>query len=282
METPEQSLILVLIDGLRPDALARAHTPIMDELIAYGASTMAARTVMPSITLPCIASLILGTPPDVHCITSNTWTNPNPGPGLFELVAKSQRRAASFYNWEQLRDLSRPGYLQASFFLQNDTEPEGLGDTALTDMATTYLVDARTRQAPVDLTFIYLGHTDAAGHTHGWMSDPYLRAIENADLCIGRVLNALRGVPEYINGTLAYPGPTPGVIVVADHGGHETKHGSDDDLDMTIPLVLYGHPDFAPGQEIPGPVSIIDVAPTVAAWMGLAPPPEWTGRVLAP
>jgi predicted AlkP superfamily pyrophosphatase or phosphodiesterase len=282
MATQEQNLILFLIDGLRPDALARAHTPVIDELIAYGASTMAAQTVMPSITLPCIASLILGTPPDVHGITSNTWTNPEPGPGLFELVARSQQRAASFYNWEQLRDLSRPGYLEASLFLKNDGEAEGAGDTALVEKATTYLVGAQNQQMPIHFTFVYLGHTDAAGHTHGWMSAPYLRAIENADACIGHLLATLRGESDRINGTPAYTGATYGVIITADHGGHDTKHGSEDDADMTIPLIIYGHPDFAPGQEIPGPVSILDIAPTLAAWMGLTPPSGWTGRILAP
>ncbi len=292
METQQENLILFLIDGLRPDALAQAHTPVIDELIAYGASTMTARTVMPSITLPSIASLVLGAPPEVHGITSNTWTNSEPGPGLFEVLARSQRRVASFYNWEQLRDLSRPGYLHGSIFLQNDTEPHGSGDTQLIEMATTHLVHARENQTPINFTFVYLGHTDAAGHTHGWMSDPYLQAIENADACIGHMLNTLRG--EHENGAPAgiptpAPAPNPsfngetyGVIVVADHGGHNNGHGSEDDVDMTIPLVLYRHPDFAPGQEIPGPVSITDIAPTVAAWMGVTAPANWTGRALTP
>jgi predicted AlkP superfamily pyrophosphatase or phosphodiesterase len=282
MDEQAQNLILFLIDGLRPDALAQARTPVMDELMAYGASTMTARTVMPSITLPCIASLFLGTAPDVHGITTNTWTNLEPGPSLFEVVTKSQGRAASFYNWEQLRDLSRPGYLQASLFLAGDIAPDGVGDTAIAEMATSYLVNARAQDAPIHFSFIYLGYTDSAGHSDGWMSDPYLRAIENADTCIGTLLTTLQGERARMSGAPAYNGQTPGVIIVADHGGHDNKHGSDQDVDMTIPLILYGHPDFSPGQEIPGPVTITDLAPTLAAWMGLTPPPSWTGRVLTP
>lgn len=283
MEPREQSLILFLIDGLRPDALHEAHTPAIDTLIAYGASTLTARTVTPSITLPCIASLFLGTPPSHHGITSNSWTHLNPGTSLFEIASKARRRTASFYNWEQLRDLARPGFLTASGFLANDTEPEGRGDTALTELAIGYLQRACSHQEPLQLTFIYLGHTDAAGHAHGWMSRSYLRAIENADACIGKVLGAMEGDRESINGALIDRRPRCcGVIVTSDHGGHNTKHGSECDEDMTIPLILYGHPDFAPGQEIPGPVNITDIAPTVAAWMGLTPADTWTGRSLTP
>ena len=36
------------------------------------------------------------------------------------------------------------------------------------------------------------GATDAAGHDHGWMTKPYMQAIENADKCIGIVLDGLR------------------------------------------------------------------------------------------
>lgn len=278
----EQRVILFLIDGLRPDALQQAHTPVIDDLIAYGASTMNARTVSPSISLPCIASLFLGTPPQVHGITTNVWTAAAPGPNLFGVVNESERRAAAFYNWEELRDLARPGQLTTSFFLRDDAAPDERADTLLTDVTITVLTEAAARGQLVDFAFIYLGYTDLAGHRHGWMSDPYIRAIENADTCIGRVITALE--PQRAAGTSTYASPDHryGVVVTADHGGHDKGHGSDAGTDMTIPLVLYGHPAFAPGQELAAPVSILDIAPTIATWMGLTPPPAWTGRALTP
>lgn len=257
-----QSIILFLVDGMRPDALAQADTPVIDRLIATGASTLSAQTVMPSISLPCIASLFLGTPPARHGITTNAWAPTNPNNGLIEVLATHGRSAASFYNWEPLRDLSPPGALQAAFFVKNDQVPEGRGDTALAALAARYL-----SAEPVDFAFLYLGHTDSAGHAHGWMSAPYLAAIENADRAIGAVLDHL--------------GDGWGVVVTADHGGHDRHHGTEQAVDMTIPMVIHGHPRLGTGAQLPTPATILDIAPTIAAWMGLTPAPAWLGKDLA-
>ncbi|MGC9349985.1 MAG: alkaline phosphatase family protein [Anaerolineae bacterium] len=183
-----EGVVLFLVDGMRPDGMAQAHTPVMDELAACGAYALDAQTVSPSITLPCIASLFLSCPPQVHQVTTNTWNPEAPGPGLIDLIHANGGRAASFYNWEPLRDLSRPGSLAAGIFLNNCEAPEGLGDLQLSELAAEYL-----SREPVDFAFIYLGYTDVAGHRDGWMSPGYLAGIENADTCIGKVLAAVAG-----------------------------------------------------------------------------------------
>jgi predicted AlkP superfamily pyrophosphatase or phosphodiesterase len=43
---------LIMIDGLRPDAI-RAHCPSLRRVMARGAFALRATSVMPSITLPC-------------------------------------------------------------------------------------------------------------------------------------------------------------------------------------------------------------------------------------
>lgn len=260
----DKNVVLFLVDGMRPDGLQQAHTPVMDKLMASGARTLTARTVMPSVTLPCITSLFLGVTPERHGITTNIWTPPaRPVPGLIDVIHSHQaggvRRAASFYNWEELRDVSRPGSLEASFFLRKCESLKGMGDTALAELAASWL-----NQHPMDFVFIYLGYVDIAGHDYGWMSEAYLAGIANADRCIGRVLEVLPR--ESI------------VIVTGDHGGHARTHGTDCDEDMTIPFIISG-PGIAPGQSL-GPVSITDIAPTVATLLGLPSPVEWTGRAL--
>ena len=68
------------------------------------------------------------------------------------------------------------------------------------------------------------------------------------------------------------------IIVTADHGGHDRAHGSDMYEDMTIPMFFYG-PQFAPGREFSGG-SILDIAPTIADIIGVAPAREWEGKSL--
>ena len=255
--------LLVLVDGMRPDAMQQARTPAIDGLISTGASTLTAQTVEPSITLPCIASLFLSVLPQVHGVTGNFWSADHARPSLFDVVARAGHAAASFYNWEQLRDLARPGSLQASVYLRNCYEPLGAGDSELSRAAI-----ATLRDRSVDLVFLYLGHVDAAGHDHGWMSTPYIRGIENADACVGALLNGLQTEDEWLT------------VVTSDHGGHDMGHGTASPEDMTIPIVLSGDPAISPGSCLLDGANIIDIAPTIAHWLDVQAPASWQGRAI--
>jgi Uncharacterized proteins of the AP superfamily len=244
---------------MRPDALSPERTPNLHALMAAGAHTLTARTVMPSATLPCHMALFHSVPPERHGVTTNTYTPPvRPVPGLFEALRSAGKRAAMFYNWDELRDLARPGSL--SMGLYRGMEEPGGDDPGIARAAAEYLAGGA-----YDFAFCYLGDTDEEGHRSGWMSPAYLERVAIADACIGRVLAALP--------------PDAPVAVTADHGGHERRHGTDRDEDMTIPLILRG-PGAIPGTVLDGPISILDIAPTLLHWLHIPPPTPWEGRSL--
>ena len=58
--TPIRRVILVVLDGLRPDAIPRFGLAHLAALAHGGASTMLARTVHPSVTAAAMASLLTG------------------------------------------------------------------------------------------------------------------------------------------------------------------------------------------------------------------------------
>jgi len=120
------------------------------------------------------------------------------------------------------------------------------------------------RHQPVDFVFLYLGCVDTAGHMYGWMSPEYINAIENADRCIERFLAEL---PDDMT-----------VVITADHGGLDNSHGSNSEQEMTIPLIIAAA-DFPKG-EILEPVSLLDIAPTLADCAGVSAPPQWEGKSL--
>lgn len=257
-----KSVVLFVIDGLRPDILQETPTPTIDGLMAAGAHTLAARTVMPSVSLPCHASLFLSVPPEQHGVVSNTWSpQADHLPGLIDVVHQAGGRTASFYTWEPFRDLSRPGSLDASYFLNNCSDPTGAGDRALAELAADWF--AHNEAA---LAFVYLGNVDAAGHDTGYTSEAYRQTIRNADECIALVLDALPA--------------DCAVLLTSDHGGHDHSHGSDCAEDMTIPLVIRAPGLIPAGATLAQDVSIMDVAPTAAALLGLDRPAEWVGRPL--
>ncbi len=255
-------VVLVLVDGMRPDALLKAETPTIARLRERGASTLEARTVMPSMTLPCHMSLFHSVPPKRHGVTTNLYTpQVRPVPGLFEVLSGAGLTCAMFYTWEELRDVSRPGSLEHAHFLRDPQDGAFSADRAIAEAAAAWL-----GRNPFDFAFVYLGYTDVAGHEHGWMSAPYLGAVAEADACIGLVQEALS------DDTL--------LIVMADHGGHDRGHGTAMPEDMTIPLIFSNHPDLEAAQVLPERVSIMDVAPTVAGVLGVAVPRVWEGRGL--
>jgi hypothetical protein len=112
-------LLYITIDGLRPDALEAAHLPTLLTLMQEGASTLCARSVFPSITLPCHMSIFHSLPPERHNVLTNTYTPmARPVPGLFEVLKQSGRRSGMFYSWEPLRDVARPLSLAVSKLTQ--------------------------------------------------------------------------------------------------------------------------------------------------------------------
>src|SRR5579872_477017 len=207
-------VLLCSMDGVRPDAVQAAYTPTIDRLAASGAVTWSARTVMPSSTLPCHTSMLRGVDTPRHGITTNTF-HPlvRPVPSLIEAAHDQGRTSGFFYNWEPLRDLAAPGTLDASVMYADCKSPNG--DRHVAEMAAQYLACL-----DFDLLFVYLGWPDECGHRHGWMSEPYLEAISNADAGLGRVLGAIAALGREEETT---------TLVLSDHGGHERTHGTDRD-----------------------------------------------------
>lgn len=255
-------VVLVTIDGARPDGIAKAPTPCMDRLVNDGAHTWSARSVTPSVTLPCHTSIFRGVSPQRHGITSNHFSPlARPVASLFDIAAASGRKTAMFYNWLQLRDVADPDSIHTSYCQLNADSPEG--DRHITEMA----MEA-VRREEFDFLFLYLGHVDMAGHEFGWMSEEYLDAIANADACLNRFTEHLIALKRPVD-----------FVILADHGGHDRGHGTDSPEDMTIPMILWGY-RIEPGVKIEQPVSLLDVAPTIAHLLGLQPPREWEGQVI--
>ena len=76
------------------------------------------------------------------------------------------------------------------------------------------------------------------------------------------------------------------LVFTSDHGEELGEHDNFGhatgvwDAQTRIPLLVRG-PDLAPGV-VQEPVSLVDLAPAIAKWLGLAQEPDWIGRPLGP
>lgn len=252
-------VLLILVDGMRPDAMKDLDEA--KEFMKKSAYTLNGTTVFPSITLPCHMSLFHSVEPARHGTTTNIYTpQVRPIDGLCEELKKNNKTGAFFYDWEELRDLSRPESLIFSYFVSEWGKGLDAADEILANKAIKYLAEDDC----ADFVFLYFGSPDGAGHSKGWMSDEYLEAVEKSWKRIQRVTETLN--ENYT------------VIITADHGGHERIHGENIPEDMTIPILIHGK-DFQSGTEIHD-ANIIDIAPTIAKLLGVAPAKEWEGKSL--
>lgn len=250
-------VILISVDGMRPDGFLNSGHPYVNELMKKAYYTLSGKTVFPPVTLPCHMSLFHSVTPERHGITSNTYMPMvRPIDGLFEQIHKAGRISAMYYGWEPLRDVSRPESLTFSEFIYAYAAESA--DTLLTESAL-----YRIQKDKPDFVFLYLVDTDdKGGHDHGWMSDEYFRRIRIA-------LDNIKNVIEKCSDEYT-------IIITADHGGHSRVHGEDIPEDMCIPMFYIGK-NFEKGIEFTGG-SILDIAPTIAHILGIAVPREWEGK----
>ena len=252
-----EKVVLVLVDGMRPDGMMGCGNGFANELLAKSTYTLNGRTVNPSVTLPCHMSLFHSVDPDRHGVTTNTYVpQVRPIKGMVDQFDLYGKKCAMFLTWEELRDLARPDHLYYLTCINQHKYTDT--DNKITDAAIKYI----NEEMP-DFTFLYLGETDeVGGHNCGWMSEQYMKSVSKALSCTERLMAS---IPEEYT-----------VILIADHGGHDRTHGTLMDEDMTIPLVFCGK-RFAKGKEI-SDVSIKDVAVTVAKLLDVPAAPEWEGK----
>ncbi len=255
---PQPKRVLILsIDGLRPDAISLAPMYNLLALMKTGAYTLVAQTTFPSSTLPAHASLLLGTCPSQ---TGVDWNDYDPekgyaqGTSVLALAKQAGLKTVMIVGKKKLRQLTPPETTDTYLFI-NDR------DTVIADQAAPILKEG------FDLAFIHFALVDGMGHVYGWLSPEQLSVARRADAALATLLTALdeAGLRQ---DTL--------VIVTADHGGHDQTHGTRRPEDMTIPWIMFG-PGVTP-QAITAPVFIADTAATAAWALRLSPPADWIGR----
>jgi predicted AlkP superfamily pyrophosphatase or phosphodiesterase len=250
-------VLLILVDGMRPCDLA--DIPEAQATIKKGASDLNAQTVFPSVTLPCHVSLFHSVDPERHGTTTNCYApQVRPIAGVCEMLRRAGKNCAMYYNWEELRDLSRPDSLEFSCFVSGHAHGYEAANRMVTDTAIAHIT-----QFKPDFAFLYLGWVDMAGHNFGWGSEPYKHSLVESWKDIVRTMEAVGD--EYT------------VIITADHGGHEYCHGSEMAEDMTIPIIACGE-NFAPGSTFDRCLNIKDIAPTIVELVGAERAEEWKGE----
>jgi predicted AlkP superfamily pyrophosphatase or phosphodiesterase len=259
-----RNVLLVSIDGLRADAIGEFGAPTLQRLMREGSYSLSARTIMPSSTLPSHTSMLSGEPPDQHGVLWNNVVSAQADVVGFSTVFSVARehgyRTAAFFSKAKFGPLQRPGTLDYS------QAPGGWFGRWSSDRTVADVRSYMERNRP-NLLFVHLAEPDRAGHSSGWMSDAYGRAVRSADSAVAALLksaDATYGAGNY------------SLLVTADHGGHAYGHGTSDPQDVTIPWIAWGRGVQA-GELKDVAINTFDTAPTVLWLLGVKEPEAWDG-----
>ena len=265
-----ERVVIIAVDGLRPDRLLLAEAPHIRGLMARGAWSMWAQTTSMATTLPSHTSMLTGVTPRKHRIYWNellplsepVWQGV---PTLFELARRAGYTTALVAGKAKFRYLAKPGTLNFSFMPERKVQPDAVvADKALEAIAT----------VKPDVLFVHFPWTDEAGHQHGWGSAEIHAAIAEADRQVGRVLAALEqaGLAQ-----------SALIILSADHGGAAKSHWPDDLRSRTIPWIAAG-PGVKPGHDLTMEADLVinteDTCVTACYVLGIGELPHFQGKAV--
>ncbi|HVT90988.1 MAG TPA: ectonucleotide pyrophosphatase/phosphodiesterase [Tepidisphaeraceae bacterium] len=261
-------VLIISIDGLRPDVLMRANTRTLHGLIERGSFSLWAQTVPVAITLPSHVSMLTGVSVRKHGIDFNderATTQPiyPRATTLFEVAHQAGLTTALVTGKSKFAVFTRPGVIDWAWTPENSKTT----DAEVADMA-----GAIFRLHKPQVMFVHFPGGDTAGHAFGWDSPEQLSAYAGIDDAIGMILRGLD------NSGLSQ---STIVIVSADHGGSGRTHGANDPRSLYIPWIAAG-PGVVQGQDLTRfrelTIHTEDTFATACYILGLTPPPGVDGK----
>jgi len=257
-----RQVVFVLIDGLRLDTSLNPEVmPFLNELRGQGAWATV-HSQAPSYSQPGYTVLMSGAWPEISDgPTINipyenipTWTQDN----IFSSAKRAGlKTAVSGYNW--FEKLIPQDALYTSFYTPGE---DHAADLDVVDAALPWL-----NNASYAFVLIHIDQLDYAGHYEGGPLDPrWDEAARRADDMLREIASSL----DLSQDTL---------LITSDHGHiDQGGHGGHEPVTLIEPFVLVGA-GVRPGAY--HDLQMVDIAPTLAALLGVNMPAANQGHVLS-
>lgn len=261
-----QRILIISVDGLRPDVLLRADAPNIRGLMNRGSFTMWAHTTDVAITLPSHTSMLTGVKPEKHGINFNSEqadkTYPRV-PTIFKLAKQKGLTTAMASGKAKFDVFDEPGALDTRWIFEKNAKEDGQ-----TGQEAAKII----REEKPNVMLLHLAAVDSCGHAEGWGSPAQIAAVHGADAAVGVALAALKQA-----------GLTDSTVIIlsADHGGSNKNHGKDDERSHYIPWIAAGpgirkNLDLTSFRELN--IETMDTFATACFFMGIPLPADIDGK----
>jgi phosphonoacetate hydrolase len=209
-----RKILIALLDGFGPDYLERSDMPVLKRIAAGPVKT--GQGMIPSVTNVNNASLVTGTFPDEHGITTNFYYDPRTGqaaemkspefllrPTVLEKAARLGWKTALVSSKDKVRTLcSRGAAIAASAekpeprFLDIAGKQESMYSAAV-NYWSLRVARSLLKHDAVDL--LYLSTTDYMMHTHPPDAEPSLEHLHTLDKMLGEILDDHPALEVYLS-----------------------------------------------------------------------------------
>jgi predicted AlkP superfamily pyrophosphatase or phosphodiesterase len=250
---PPRAVVLVSLDGFRPDYLDRPAAARLRELAAHGVRARWLRPVAPTLTFPNHYTIVTGLYPAHHGIVGNSIRDTTIG-YTFTIRDTAAVRDPRWWGGEPIWvTAQRQGRRTAAYFWPGSEAPIGgmhptwyrrfdpkVPNRERVDQVLSWL-RLPPDSAPA-LVLLYMGDVDEAGHAFGPEAPQEDSAIARVDSAIGRLQDGLSasGLTDLVD-----------ILVVSDHGMVAT--------DSTRTIYVDDYLD-------PASVEVPELSPTLQIW----------------
>ena len=180
-----RNVVVISVDGLRPDAIDEYGAPTLQRLMREGSYSLAASTIFPSKTLPSHTSMLTGQPPERHGVLWNTGATARTSsidlPNVFSVARAHGYSTAAFFSKAKFQPL------QVRNTLDYSQAPGGWFNKWSSARTVADVSDLSDTAKP-NLLFVHLADPDGAGHRAGWMTEEYGRAVLAADTAVQQII----------------------------------------------------------------------------------------------
>jgi predicted AlkP superfamily pyrophosphatase or phosphodiesterase len=207
------TVLIVSIDALHPDALSKKTAPTLHDLMRPGRYTLAGRSVDPPKTLIAHTAMLTGLTPAVSGKQDNDWKPGEPRvakPTLFYDARRRGYRTAFYYSKPKL------GYLVS----------DAVNDSALARDDGIDRARAFFRQGGKRFAVLHLSGLEYAGTKSGWLSPEYLDEMSYIDMALAPLLADATKRGRHL------------IVITSDHAGHDRLHGTRHPDDYRLPLLI--------------------------------------------
>jgi hypothetical protein len=267
--TPKPALArrvyVIVVDGLNRERLWQSRAPTMDRLAREGTEYLDVRTAYPARTVVCFSSMLTGATPGEHGMRSNFA--PRLGvrcDSIFGVLRRSGRHGR-LVGIAHLLDPFGPEVVRSVTSVQPTAEIDGSLVRAAREV-----VEAEDP----DLLVLQLLAADQLGHVRGVRSPEYLAQVAETDRHVEGFLEWLEARGKLDDAT---------VILMADHGQGRGigGHGHLDWGESPVPFAVWGRGAIR-GAVSDEPRSVLELASTIGALLGVDAPSAARGRPLVP